>query len=245
VSEPREATPDRLRDQFIELAERYETIAALDTTAKPTEQLMHTPPGSRVPPGMQEILDVDEHTRVITAVDDWAEFLAHVLADELDLAAPSPTTPGRLRLAGQNADHFTMLDEDDHGLMALAVQDDIYEHLNALRRLAGRSIRRVRTGHHCQDHACQGQYVSPLGASDDRHQDALECSKCGHQVPYAVWSRWPTARVQYVTIERASDLLGITNLNTVRSKARRGKWRRIGTAKDMRYHIEDIRRVMD
>jgi hypothetical protein len=239
-------TEGALRDQFLDLAERYETVAALDLTATNPEPT-RSKPGSRVPPGMQEVLDQDELRQCITAVDDLAAFLAHVLADELDVAASSPATPPRLRLAAEHAGHFIVSDDlpdtDDHGLLALGVQDDVAEALRNVRRLAGRTVRKVRTGHHC--HAgCGGQYVSPLGTSGDRHEDSLRCEKCGHEVPHEVWSRWPRARVQYVTVDHAAKMLGIT-AGAVKMRAARGRWQRVGTGRDVRYSVDAVRASLD
>lgn len=223
------------RDDLRELAERYETVAALDL--HPSPPAGHAVPGSRLPPGMQEVLDADEIATALRAVDEWAEFLAHVLADEREVTAPD-STPARLRLAGEHAAHF--LEHPDE-MLALAVTDDLHEHLRSLRRLAGRAVRRVRTGARCQHMGCEGWLVSPLGATENRHEDALVCDRDGrHTVPYSVWSGWPRARVQYVTVEHAAKMLG-TTVPAVKMRASRGKWGRIGTGRDVRYAVEDIR----
>lgn len=241
MTEPRQITEATLRSQLLEVAERYETVTTLDPAAAPAERV-RSAPGSRVPPGMQEVLDEDEAARAIAAADDLAQFLAHVLVDELDVAG-TPTTPGRLRLAAQHAAHFIVDDDlpdsDDHGLMALGVQDDVRESLTAMRRLARRAVRRVRTGHRCHQ-GCGGQYVSPLGVSTDRHEDALQCERCGHEVAHDVWSRWPRARVQWITVEHAAKMLG-TTVPAVKMRASRGRWRRIGTGREVRYSVEDVR----
>lgn len=241
MSEATEPSADKIARDLRDLAERYETVASLDLAT--TRDAVPSKPGSRVPPGMQEILDDDELSRALTAVDDWALFLAHVLVDELDVAAVSPSTSARLRIAAGHAAHFVvdedLPDSDDHGLMALAMQDDLYEHLRTMRHLAGRAIRPIRTGHRC--HAeCGGQYVSPLGTSDNRHDDALTCDRCGHQVTYDVWSRWPRARVKYITVEHAAKMAGTTP-ETIRKRAARGKWGRTGTGRDVRYLVDDVR----
>ena len=241
MSEPRTTTPAGLRARFDELAERYETAAALDPSATPAPG--RAPTGPRLPPGAQEVLDDDEVTRAVDAVDGWAEFLAHVLADERDVAARNPSTPARLRFAGEHADLW-IVDEDapdtfDFGLLALSVQDDLGDHLAALRRIAARQVRHVRTGHRCHT-GCGGQYVSPLGTGD-RHEDALRCERCGHEVSHDVWSRWPRARVKFVSPEHAAKMAGVS-LAAVWQRAKRQGWRRIGTGRDVRYSVEDIRR---
>lgn len=228
-----------LRDDLLDLAERYEVVVALDLTNACLDRLMRTPPGSRVPPGMQEIMNDDEVQRAVSALDDWAEFLAHVLADELDVAAPTSTTAARLRLAAHHSEHFATIDYSENGLLALAVQDDLRDHLRAMRRIAARSVRRVRTGVRCHV-GCGGQYVSPLGVSEDRHESSITCDRCGHEVPFVVWSAWPRARVQYVTVEHAARMAG-TTVNAIRIRASRKKWRRIGTGTDVRYFVDDVR----
>jgi DNA-directed RNA polymerase subunit RPC12/RpoP len=242
-----EAVSDRsaldLRDDLLDLALRYEEVIALDLTNASMDRLMRTAPGSRVPPGMQEILDDDEVQRAVTAIDDWAEFLAHVLADELDVAAPSTTTPARLRLAAHHSEHFATVDYSENGLLSLAVQDDLRDHLRAMRRISGRSVRRVRTGVRCHV-GCGGQYVSPLGTSEDRHDSSIRCDRCGHEVLFVVWSAWPRARLQYVTVEHAAKMAG-TTVSAIKMRASRQKWRRIGTGADVRYYVEDVRGDVD
>ena len=192
------------RDDILELAERYETTKALDLTAK-AEAAVRTKPGSRVPPGAQEMLDDDELTRAFAEVDDWAEFCAHVLVDELDLTTPDETAK-RLRLLAQHVAHFTMHDEV---LIAcdFGPAGKLEDLLRMMRRLSTRGERRVQTGHRCQT-GCGGQYAVPL--REDKTGDALVCDRCGHLVPYSVWSSWPRARVTYVTVEHAARMAGTT-----------------------------------
>lgn len=223
-----------LRDDLLEIAERYETVAALDLTAQPATEGSRAKPGSRVPPGMQVVLDADEIGRVLTAVDDWVEFLAHVIAEECDVAMPD-LTPARLRTVAEHAAHLAGHEDE---MLTLSVEDDAHEHRTALRRLAGRGVRRIRTGHRCQVGTCGGYLVSSLG---ERTDAALVCDKDpGHQVPHSVWSHWPHARVQYVTVEHAARMLG-TTVAAAKMRASRGKWRRVGTGADVRYSVEDVR----
>lgn len=223
------------RDDLRELAERYETVAALDLTPDPSENVRHAAPGSRVPPGAQEILDADEIARALHEVDDWAEFLAHVLVDECELTVPD-ATPARLRLAGEHAAYFI---EHADEMLALAFMDDLHDGLRAMRRLSGRGVRRVRTGMRCQRLGCRGQLVSPLGG-DDRKDDALVCDHCAERIEYVVWSHWPRARVQWITVEHAAKMLA-TSAAAVHVRASRGKWRKVGTGRDVRYSVDDVR----
>lgn len=223
------------RDDLLELAERYETVAALDLTPDPGN-VGRTPPGSRLPPGMQEILDADEISGALRAVDEWAAFLAHVLLDEREVV-DAGSTPGRLRTAGHEVAHFI-----DHGdeMLALAFRDDLHDHLRAMRRMSGRGIHRVQTWVRCQIPTCKGRYYSPLGSTADRTDDALVCDHCGHRILHAVWSSWPRARVQYVTVEHAAHMVGSTVI-AIKIRASRQKWRRIGTGRDVRYFVDDVR----
>lgn len=223
------------RDDLLELAERYETVAALDLTPDPGT-VGRTPPGSRLPPGMQEILDADEISTALRAVDEWAEFVAHVLLDECEVV-DAGSTPGRLRAAGHEVAHF--IDHEDE-MFALAFHDDLADHLRVMRRMSGRGIHRVQTWVRCQIPSCKGRYYSPLGSSADRTDDALVCDHCGHRIPHVVWSSWPRARVQYVTVEHAAHMAG-TTVDVIRQRARRGKWRRVGTGRDVRYYVDDVR----
>lgn len=236
-----------VRDDLRELAERYETVAALDLSPEGAEGI-RTAPGSRVPPGAQEVLDADEIRRALAAVDDWATFLAHVLVDELELTAPD-STPARLRLAGEHAAHFAdaadssatvdvELASTGDRLAALAFLDDLHRHLVAIRRLANRGVRRIPTKHRCTQSACDGMLVSTLGEDSDA---ALRCDRCGTIVPFSVWSSWPRTRVTYITAEHAMHMLGVPSVQAVWQRASRGKWRRVGTGRDVRYHVDDVR----
>lgn len=231
-------SPLDLRDQLRELADLAEAVAALDVA--PDSTPMRAVPGSRVPPGMQEVMDDDETDRALAALDDWADFLAHLVVDKCDVPT-APTTPGRLRLAGEHV--AALLDLDP--LLTIATFGpcgELEEHLRTLRRLAHRGERIVRTGRRCDDPTCRGQYVSPLGRPDaDRHDSSLTCDRCGHVVPYVVWSGWPRARVQWITAEHAARLLGGITIAAVWQRARRGRWRRQGTGRDVRYHVADVR----
>lgn len=221
-----------VRDDLRELAERYETVAALDLAPEALEGV-RTAPGSRVPPGAQEILDADEIRRALAEVDDWAEFLVHVLVDELGVTAPD-STPARLRLAGEHAAHF--IDHHDE-LLALAFLDDLRDHLRTVRRLANHGVRHIPTWHRCTRSVCDGMLVSTLGEGADA---SLRCDRCGNLVPFSVWSTWPRQRVTYITAEHAAKMLQ-TTVQAVWQRARRGQWRRVGTGRDVRYHVDDVR----
>lgn len=222
-----------VRDDLLELAERYETVAAIDVTQE--SPAGRSAMGPRIPPGMQEVLDADEILQALAAIDDWAEFTAHVAMDECDAAVPE-TTPARLRAVAEHSQHFA--DHDDE-LFALSFLDDLHDHLRAMRRLSSRGVRRIRTGMRCPkcDH---GRLYSPLGEGD-RGDDSLHCDKDPrHVVPYSVWSSWPRARIRFITPEHAARLLE-TTVNAVRIRAHRHRWRRVGTGRDVRYHVDDVR----
>lgn len=220
-----------VRDDLLELAAKYETVATLDVV--PSGPVGRSAPGSRVPPGMQEILDADEINRVLLAVDDWAEFLAHVLIDDLEAVVPD-TTPARVRAAAEHADHFVNHEDE---LLAVSFLDELHDHLRAVRRLAGRGVRHIRTGMRCPH--CDGHLYSPLGDGESG-DGALRCDKdARHQVPFIVWSTQPRARVKFITVEHAAHRLGTTN-NAVRILASRRHWRRVGTGRDVRYLIDDV-----
>lgn len=233
----REPSALDVRDRLSELAELVETVASLEP-AVADQGGGRSVPGSRVPPGMREIMDADEVSAATGAVDDWAEFAAHILLDETDVPGIPDETPARLRLIGQYAAHF--LDHDDE-LLALSFADDLHDHLKVMRRLARRGTRVVQTGVRCKVITCAGMLVSPLGREgSDRHDADLHCDKCGAVVPHIVWSAWPRARVTYVTVEHAAKIAG-TTVDAVKRRASRGQWRRVGTGRDVRYHVDDVR----
>jgi hypothetical protein len=235
------------RDDLRELADLYETVAALELTPEAAEAVCSAP-GSRVPPGAQEILDADEIRRALAAVDEWATFLARVLVVECDVPAPD-STPARLRLAGEYAGHFVAAADSSakvnvelaamhDRLAALAFLDDLHRHRSAARRLAGRGVRRIPTKHRCTSSVCDGMLVSTLGEDSDA---ALRCDKCGTVVPFSVWSSWPRTRVTYITAEHAMHMLEAPSVQAVWQRASRGKWRKVGTGRDVRYHVDDVR----
>lgn len=222
------------RDDLRELAERYETVAALDTN--PGASIGHAPPGPRLPPGMNEILDQDEISRVLHEIDDWADFLTRTILEETDTPArPWPGTPQRIRFAAEHAAHFT---NHPDLMLAVAFDDDLHNHLRHIRRLAGRAARRIPTHHRCTLSSCDGMLVSTLGEATD---GALQCDKCGNRVPHVVWSAWPK-RLTYISPDHAAKMLGCT-VQAVWQRAKRGKWRRVGTGSDVQYLVEDVRKA--
>ncbi len=232
--------PLDVRDTVLELADLVEAVATAAGTSAPGPRV-RTVPGSRVPPGAQAALDADETDRALAAVDGWTEFHVHVLLDEDDEVSTVPDgLPSRLRVLAAHVGHF--LDHPDVLLAApFGPCGELDDHLRALRRLARRRTRAVRTGAACQDPTCTGQYVAPLGGpAADRHDDALECDRCRDRVPYSVWSSWPRAHVEYVTVEHAARITG-TTVAAVKMRAARRGWRRTGTGRDTRYRLDDVR----
>jgi len=194
-----------------------------------------TPPGSRMPPGLSEALDEDEYQRAVTELDDWAEFVAHVLIDEVPGIGSVPdSTPGRLRLAARWADR---IEGHPDVMVRYALQDDARKHLAAMRRLARRGTRRVRTESPCLDVTCAGQYVATIDGPEAGSD--LVCTRCGDRVPVEQWERW-SSRVEWVTVERAMTILGVATKHAVWSRAKREKWRRRGEGREVRYHVDDV-----
>lgn len=217
-----------------ETATLYETVAALSPTEHVPTARARAIAQSAPPPGVLDVLDDDELHRAITAIDDWALFLAHVLLDERDgLGTIPPSTPGRLRLASRWAEHF-----EDHPDVHLryAIGLDAREHLRTLRRLSKRGTRLVRTDSACLDVTCGGQYVATIAGADVT--DELVCDRCGQRVPPEQWQRWGS-RAVWVTPEHAARLLGCT-VQAVWQRASRERWRRTGRGRDTRYHREDV-----
>jgi hypothetical protein len=144
------------------------------------------PPGSRVPPGLSEALDEDEYSRAVRDVDEWAEFVVHVLIDETPGIGSVPySTPGRLRLAAQWA---ALLEAHPDAMLRYALLTDAAEHLATMRRLARRGTRRVRTESACLNVTCSGKYATVIdGAEADGD---LVCSGCGDRVPLEMWEKW-------------------------------------------------------
>ena len=222
------------RDDLRELAEHYETVASLDLTPDPSG--VRGVPGSRVPPGAQAILDADEVKTALGEIDEWAMFLVHVLVDERDAPCVG-MTPAILRHVGEWAGHF--LDHDDEGLR-LAFADDLKRHSRNLSRLASRALRFVRTGTPCQDPTCTGQYVADLPRVGKPTAGDITCDRCKHKVPHSVWSSWPRARVEWVTVEHAARIAGVS-VAAVKMRASRLKWRRQGVGREVKYYLPHVR----
>lgn len=222
-----------------EAATTYETLAALPPTASPIGARRPGKPGSKVPPGVNEILDAEEYTTTITAVDDWAEYLAHHLLDiEPGIGRVPDSTPGRLRLGARWTDK---LEQEPDLLARYAFKFDAVEHLKMLRRLVRRNNRIVRTRSACLNITCKGTYEAVIDGPD--LDGDLVCSHCKDRVPAEQWSRWG-ARSQWVTVEHAANMLGISE-TAVRQRASRGNWRRRGEGREVRYRTEDVTATAD
>lgn len=217
-----------------ETAAAYKTVASLPPAVERATSKASGKPGSRMPPGMAEVLDHDEYDRAVTELDDWAEFVAHVLIDDQpNIGSVPDSTPGRLRLAARWADR---LEAHPDIMLRYALQVDAREHLATMRRLARRGTRRVRTESPCMDVACTGRYVAII---DGPEVDGfITCNRCGMRVEKDVWERWGT-RTEWVTVEHAANLLGVSVM-AVRQRASRGGWKRRGEGREVRYWAEHV-----
>lgn len=217
-----------------ETADTYETLATLPPVAPETGGRRSGKPGSKVPPGVTEILNVEEHERAITAVDNWSLYLAHHLLDiEPGIGRISDTTPGRLRLAARWTDK---LENEPDTFARYAFTYDAVEHLKTLRRLVRRNNRVVRTGSTCLNITCRGQYETIVDGPDT--DGDLVCPSCKDRVPSSQWSRWGSL-TQWVTVTHAARMLGITETAT-RQRAKREQWRRRNEGREVRYRTEDV-----
>ena len=222
-----------------ETATTYETLAALPPTSSNIGARRPGKPGSKVPPGVNEILDIEEYETTLRSVDDWAHYLAHHLLDTNPGIGRIPyDTPGRLRLAARWTDK---LQAEPDLFARYAFNLDAVEHLKALRRLVRRNNRVVRTGSACLRITCKGQYEAVIDGPDI--DGDLICSHCKDRVPAEQWSRWG-ARSQWVTVQHAANMLGISE-DAVRQRASRGQWRRRGEGREVRYWTEDVTGVAE
>lgn len=219
---------------LFETADAYEILAALPPTISDTGGRKPGKPGSKVPPGAAILLDIEEYQTTIAELDDWAEFVAHVLIDEEPgIGKVSDSTPGRLRLAARWSDKLQGLDY----MLVYALRYDAVEHLKAVRRLVRRSNRIVRTGSECLNVACKGKYEAIVDGPEI--DGDLVCSACKDRVPHEQWSRWG-ARSEWVTVAHAANMLG-TSTNAVMARASRGSWRRRNKGREVEYLAEDVR----
>jgi hypothetical protein len=224
-----------------ETADAYETVASLPPVVERIPgKTSGGKPGSQMPPGMSEVLDVDEYERAVREVDEWALYVAHHLLDTVPGIGTVPdTTPGRLRLAARWADRL----ENEPDVMArYAFATDALEHRAAMRRLARRGTRRVKTHSACLDVTCTGQYVATLEGVEASGE--LVCDRCGDRVPHETWERWGT-RTEWVSVESAMRMLGVETKQAVWSRAKREKWRRRGEGREVRYLAEDVERRVE
>jgi hypothetical protein len=226
---------DNLQHVLDETATTYEIVAALAPAVDRGSGKSSGKPGSRMPPGMVEVLDVDEYQRAVTELDDWAEFVAHVLIDEVPGIGSVPdSTPGRLRLAARWADR---IEQHPDVMVRYALQADAREHLATMRRLARRGTRRVRTHSACMDVTCAGHFTAII---DGPEVDGfITCDRCGMRVEKDVWERWGS-RAEWVTVERAMTILGVATKHAVWARAKREGWRRRTEGREVRYHVDDV-----
>lgn len=223
-----------------ETADAYETVASLPPVVERVPgKTSGGKPGSQMPPGMSEVLDQDEYQRAVTEVDEWALYVAHHLLDTVPGIGTVPdTTPGRLRLAARWADRL----ENEPDIMArYAFATDALEHRAAMRRLARRGTRRVRTHSACLDISCAGQYVATIDGPEVSGE--LVCNRCGDRVPHETWERWGT-RTEWVSVEHAANMLGVS-VQAVRQRASRRGWKRRGEGREVRYWADDVNAEME
>jgi hypothetical protein len=219
------------RDDLLELAELVELVAALDPRVPASGAGAGI--GPRLPPGVQVLLDADEHRRALDGVAEWSTHWVSVLDVDCPLGR---LVPAALRLLAERVS--VVLGQLDEA-RARAFVVELGRHLRLFRRLARRGVRPVRTGVLCPNPMCRGHLVSPLGG-ENRSDAALRCDRCDRTVPYVVWSGWPRARVMFITVDHAARLLG-TSPAAVKMRAARLRWRRVGTGRDVRYHVDDVR----
>lgn len=226
-------TTTGLAATLLQLADTYEVTASLPPILERSSGTSGGKPGSRMPPGMTEVMDADEHDSAVRAVDEWAEFLVHVLLEVPDIGVLPDDTPPRIRLAA----HWAWIFEhhDDEGLRE-AIPTEARAHLAAMRTLSKRGTRRVSTTSPCLDITCAGQYIATIAGPDV--SDDLVCDGCGDRVPASSWTAW-NSRTEWVTVEHAARMAG-TTVAAIKMRASRGKWRRTGEGRDVRYHRDDV-----
>lgn len=218
-----------------ELADAYETVAALPPVVERIDAGVPSRPGSRVPPGAAAVLDEDEYTTAVRSLDEWAEYVAHVVLDEVPGVGSVPdSTPARLRLASRWTDALWA-----DRFLGYALEYDAREHLVTMRRLSKRGTRTVRTGSHCLIVTCAGEYIATIDGPGDVDGD-LVCSACGDRVSKDTWERWGS-RTEWVTVEHAMAILGVATKQAVYQRAKRERWRRQGEGRSVRYHAGDVR----
>lgn len=228
---------------FDRLAELYETVRALDPTAGSLTGRATGKPGSRVPPGMTQVLDDDEYRRTMDAVDGWTARVVDVLTSYIPGVGSVPDeTPGRLRVTAKWA---TQLRAIDNSTQWYDIWAGAESHMTALRILARRGSREVQTKSPCMLVTCEGEYVAQIDGPDV--DGDLTCDRCGDKVASDQWSRWGGTRSkpdEWVTADKARALLGLETVQGVYMRAKRQKWRRRGGKgrENVRFHREDVMR---
>ncbi len=216
-----------------ELADVYETVAALPPVVQRIDGAGgRGRPGSRLPPGAGDLLDWDEYYTAVRSLDEWAEYVAHVVLDEEPgVGAIGDSTPSRLRLASR----WTEVLWHDR-FLGYALEYDAREHLVTMRRLSRRGTRIVRTGSACLTVTCSGEYIATLDGPGDIDGD-LVCSVCKEHVGKETWERWGS-RAEWVSAAHVAKVYGI-EVAAVWQRAKREGWRRQGHGRATRYHRED------
>lgn len=217
------------------LAGKFQTLERLHAEVENPPEVMpdagggaRAIPGPRVPPGVAEILAEDETQRALEATRGLVAYVRQVILDESQQALwPSS-------FAGAQV----IVDLEDQFLI-YAIWDDLTSALEQLGAVVRRYDRVIQTGHQCIDVTCKGSYIVP--AHGGKLSQDLVCDACSGPVAYDVWSKWPQ-RVSWLTPEHAAKRLGVS-VNSARIRASRERWRKTGTGRDVRYHVNDVDRM--
>jgi hypothetical protein len=227
-------TPEHLAAEFRAVADLVHDVEnpAPGATTQPGRKTRGAP-GSQVPPGMQAILDEDATQRALMAAYELSAYVAKVIVERCNEVLRPSSLDGAQVLVDMTYDA-------EGRYIVYGILDDLRATREALGSVVRRYERVVQTGRPCFDYACSGHYLVP--AQDGSLLVPLVCSDCRDVISYETWREWDIVTPDWVSPEEAGRILGDIAYATVRQRASRGKWKRRGHGRTVRYWTEDVRR---
>ncbi|GMA26181.1 hypothetical protein GCM10025864_39400 [Luteimicrobium album] len=187
-------------------------------------------PGSRLPPGVAEVLHEVDTDRALTMAYDLSEYVARVIESRCgEVLRPSSIAGAQVLV--------DMTYDSEGRQIVYAIGQDIDDVRNALRAVIRKYVRVIHTGRECMDYGCDGHYTVP--SEDGDLLVPLVCDGCGHTVSYQAWREWPIVSEPWISPREAARRLSI-QYDAVRKRASRERWRRRGKGREVEYASESV-----
>ena len=191
-------------------------------------------PGSQLPPGVAAVFHAVDTDRALAKAYELSAYVAKVIETRAGEVLRPSSIDGAQVLVDMTYDA-------EGRYIVYGIVDDLRTAKEQLGAVVRRYERVVQTGRECFDLACSGHYVVP--AQDGSLLVPLVCDGgCGSVVDYQVWREWDIVTPDWVSPEEAGRILGDIAYDAVRQRASRGKWKRRGHGRTVRYWTEDVRR---